>query len=119
MPVDLAAVAAPGHTAVLTMEIQRGVVGDLTSFPQLAEAADRVGVVPNTARLLGAARALGQPPGVSRAIGAALGANPWPLLVPCHRIVAADGKMTGFSGPGGIRTKLRLLALEGAELFAE
>ena len=35
------------------------------------------------------------------------------------RIVAADGRMTGFSGPGGIKTKLRLLALEGAELFAE
>jgi methylated-DNA-[protein]-cysteine S-methyltransferase len=63
------------------------------------------------------AAAIGQPPGASRAVGAALGANPWPLLVPCHRIVAADGKMTGFSAPGGVRTKLRLLALEGAELF--
>ena len=56
MPVDLAALARPGHTAVLTMEIQRGVVGDLTSFPQLADAAARVGVVPTTARLLHAAR---------------------------------------------------------------
>jgi methylated-DNA-[protein]-cysteine S-methyltransferase len=65
------------------------------------------------------ATALGHPPAASRAVGSALGANPWPLLVPCHRIVAADGKMTGFSGPGGIKTKLRLLALEGAELFAE
>ncbi len=62
---------------------------------------------------------LGHPPAASRAVGSALGANPWPLLVPCHRIVAADGRMTGFSGPGGIKTKLRLLALEGAELFAE
>jgi nicotinamidase-related amidase len=61
VPVDLAGVAAPGHTAVLTMEIQRGVVGDLTSFPQLAEAAERVGVVPNTARLLTAAREAGVP----------------------------------------------------------
>lgn len=65
------------------------------------------------------AHALGQPPGVSRAVGAALGANRWPLLIPCHRIVAANGKMTGFSGPGGIKTKLRLLALEGAQLFSE
>ena len=65
------------------------------------------------------AAALGQPPGASRAVGAALGANPWPLLVPCHRIVAADGRMTGFSGPGGIKTKLRLLKLEGTQLFAE
>ncbi len=61
MPVDLAAMAAPGRTAVLTMEIQRGVVGDLTAFPQLAEAADRVGLVANTARLLQAARRLGVP----------------------------------------------------------
>lgn len=63
--------------------------------------------------------AVGQPVGVSRAVGAALGANPWPLLVPCHRIVAATGKMTGFSGPGGVNTKVKLLALEGAQLFAE
>ena len=61
MPVDLAAMAAPGRTAVLTMEIQRGVVGDLTAFPQLAQAADRVGLVANTARLLQAARRLGVP----------------------------------------------------------
>ncbi|MCR6656663.1 MAG: MGMT family protein [Opitutus sp.] len=65
------------------------------------------------------ARLIGRGPVASRAVGAALGANPWPLLIPCHRIVAADGRMTGFSGPGGIRTKLRLLALEGAELFAD
>ena len=57
MPIDLAGMAAPGRTAVLTMEIQRGVVGDLSAFPQLAEAAERVGVVANTARVLGAARA--------------------------------------------------------------
>ncbi len=52
MPVDLAEVADPSHSAVLTMEIQRGVIGDLTAFPQLADAAARVGVVANTARLL-------------------------------------------------------------------
>jgi len=62
---------------------------------------------------------LGQPSAASRAVGSALGANRWPLLIPCHRIISAEGKMTGFSGPGGIKTKLRLLALEGAELFAE
>ena len=59
MPIELAEVAAPGHTAVLTMEIQRGVVGDLTVFPELTAAATRVGVVPNTARLLAAAREQG------------------------------------------------------------
>lgn len=59
MPIDLGEVAAPAHSAVLTMEIQRGVVGDLSTFPQLADAARAVGVVNNTARLLGAARRIG------------------------------------------------------------
>jgi nicotinamidase-related amidase len=61
MPIDLSDLAAPPTCAVLTMEIQRGVVGDLSSFPQLAEAARRAGVVPNTARVLAAARSLGIP----------------------------------------------------------
>jgi methylated-DNA-[protein]-cysteine S-methyltransferase len=65
------------------------------------------------------AAAIGQPPAASRAVGAALGANPWPLLIPCHRIVSASGRMTGFSGPGGVSTKVKLLALEGAQLLAE
>jgi methylated-DNA-[protein]-cysteine S-methyltransferase len=64
-------------------------------------------------------RALGLGPEGARAVGAALASNPWPLLVPCHRVVAADGRMTGFSAPGGVRTKTRLLALEGAELLSE
>jgi len=55
----------------------------------------------------------------SRAVGGALGQNPWPLLVPCHRFIGANGKMTGFSAPGGLVTKRKLLALEGAELIAE
>ena len=61
MPVDLSQLAAPATCAVLTQEIQRGVIGDLTSFPQLAEAARAAGVVPNTARLLAAARGRGVP----------------------------------------------------------
>jgi len=59
VPVDLPELVQPTRTAVLTMELQRGVVGDLTSFPQLADAADRVGVVPNTARILAAGRSVG------------------------------------------------------------
>lgn len=65
------------------------------------------------------ARAIGQAPAAARAVGTALGQNPWPLLVPCHRFIAANGNMTGFSAPGGIKTKLRLLAIEGSELFDE
>ena len=65
------------------------------------------------------AAAIGHPASASRAVGSALGENPWPLLIPCHRIVAASGHMTGFSGPGGVATKVKLLALEGAQLVAE
>ena len=65
------------------------------------------------------AAAIGQTPAVARAVGTALGQNPWPLLVPCHRFIGARGRMTGFSAPGGIKTKLRLLALEGSQWFAE
>jgi methylated-DNA-[protein]-cysteine S-methyltransferase len=61
--------------------------------------------------------AIGQPIAASRAVGTALGDNPFPLLIPCHRIVATSGKMTGFSGPGGVATKVKLLALEGAQLL--
>ncbi len=55
----------------------------------------------------------------ARAVGVALATNPWPLIVPCHRVVSAGDKMTGFSAAGGVRTKTRLLALEGAELLSE
>ncbi|WP_207479723.1 methylated-DNA--[protein]-cysteine S-methyltransferase [Arenibaculum pallidiluteum] len=52
--------------------------------------------------------------GAAREVGRALGRNPFPLLVPCHRVVAADGRLGGFSAPGGARTKRRLLAIEAA-----
>ena len=48
--------------------------------------------------------------GAARAVGQALGANPVPILIPCHRVVAADGSLGGFSG--GIKTKEKLLAME-------
>jgi methylated-DNA-[protein]-cysteine S-methyltransferase len=64
-------------------------------------------------------RALSLGPEGARAVGTALATNPWPLLVPCHRVVSSGDKMTGFSAPGGIRTKTRLLVLEGAELLSE
>jgi methylated-DNA-[protein]-cysteine S-methyltransferase len=52
-------------------------------------------------------------PGAARAVGQALGRNPLPLLVPCHRVLAAGGKSGGFSAPGGLETKARMLAAEG------
>jgi methylated-DNA-[protein]-cysteine S-methyltransferase len=53
----------------------------------------------------------------ARAVGQALGRNPIPIIVPCHRVLAADGGTGGFSAPGGTATKLRILAIEGARLL--
>jgi len=53
-------------------------------------------------------------PGAARAVGQALGKNPFAPIVPCHRILAAGSKMGGFSAPGGLVTKQRLLEIEGA-----
>ena len=64
------------------------------------------------------ARAIGAP-GAARAVGAALGQNPYPIVVPCHRVLAADGSLHGFSAPGGIRTKRRMLEIEGAPGFTQ
>jgi methylated-DNA-[protein]-cysteine S-methyltransferase len=52
---------------------------------------------------------------LARDVGEALGQNPFPIIVPCHRVLAAGGKIGGFSAPGGARTKLQLLAIEGAQ----
>ena len=51
---------------------------------------------------------------LARDVAEALSQNPFPIVVPCHRVLAAGGKMGGFSAPGGVRTKLRLLSIEGA-----
>jgi methylated-DNA-[protein]-cysteine S-methyltransferase len=51
-------------------------------------------------------------PGSARAVGHALGHNPFAIVVPCHRVLAAGGKMGGFSAGGGVATKLRLLSIE-------
>jgi methylated-DNA-[protein]-cysteine S-methyltransferase len=59
------------------------------------------------------ARALGQP-GAARAVGRALGRNPIPIIIPCHRVLAADGRSGGFSAPGGVSTKMKLLDIERA-----
>lgn len=65
------------------------------------------------------AKALGDV-SLSQRVGQALGKNPIPIIVPCHRVVGAGGAMTGFSAPGGTESKRRLLKIEGAlapELF--
>ncbi|MEO8667293.1 MAG: methylated-DNA--[protein]-cysteine S-methyltransferase [Bauldia sp.] len=59
------------------------------------------------------ARRIGEP-GAARAVGKALGNNPFAIIVPCHRVLGADGKIGGFSARGGITTKARLLSIEKA-----
>lgn len=56
---------------------------------------------------------------LAQQVGAALGKNPWPIVVPCHRVTAANGKLGGFSARGGAQTKLKLLAIEGAPAAAQ
>jgi methylated-DNA-[protein]-cysteine S-methyltransferase len=74
---------------------------------------------PGTTRSYGeVARAIGYPDG-ARDVGAALARNPFPIIVPCHRVVAANGALTGFSAPGGLSTKRRMLELEGAPGYGQ
>jgi methylated-DNA-[protein]-cysteine S-methyltransferase len=53
-------------------------------------------------------------PGAARAVGQSMARNPWPIVVPCHRVVGSDGSLTGFGG--GIDMKRRMLEMEGARL---
>jgi methylated-DNA-[protein]-cysteine S-methyltransferase len=64
------------------------------------------------------ARRLDVPPSEARAVGQALGRNPIAIIVPCHRVLGADGRMGGFSASGGVSTKRRILEIEGAGALA-
>lgn len=118
--------------AVPTPEIQR-IIADVTALMQgeardlLDVSLDMEGVSDFDRRVYKVARSI--PPGRvltygevasrlgidnARAIGQSLGRNPFAVIVPCHRVVAADGKLGGFSANGGATTKRRLLAIEDA-----
>ena len=76
------------------------------------------GIPPGETRTYGdIARELGDV-ALSRGVGQALGRNPFPIVVPCHRILAAGGKTGGFSAPGGVDTKFRILEIERAHAAA-
>ena len=76
-------------------------------------------IPPGTTRTYGAiAKRVGDP-GAARAVGQALGRNPFPIIVPCHRVIAADGRLGGFTAQGGVNTKQRMLQIEGAALPPE
>lgn len=93
---------------------------DIDDFRRQVYAATRA-IEPGTTRSYGdVARTLGLgPPDGARDVGAALARNPTPIIVPCHRVVAANGALHGFSAPGGLATKRRMLDLEGTPGYGQ
>jgi methylated-DNA-[protein]-cysteine S-methyltransferase len=92
--------------------------GEIDAFRRRVYAATRE-IAPGTISSYGdVARAIGDP-ALARDVGAALGRNPFPIVVPCHRVLAADGALHGFSAPGGITTKRRMLEIERAPGFTQ
>ena len=65
---------------------------------------------------LGCQRRVGVLGGTARNVGTACGRNPIPIIIPCHRVVGANGTMVGYSGGAGVESKVALLALEGVLL---
>lgn len=93
---------------------------DLTGVPEFNRRVYGVArtIKPGATLTYGAIAAqLGEPD--ARRVGEVMGQNPCPIIVPCHRVVAAGGKTGGFSAPGGAATKRRLLAIEGAQTEVE
>ena len=129
----------PGVEESALPEELSGVVADIRALlrgekPMLLEAELDLSRVPEfNAKVYAIARAI--PPGETRTygeiatelgdrllaqqVGWALGKNPWPIVVPCHRVTAAGGKLGGFTARGGVQTKLKLLAIEGAKAGAQ
>ena len=84
-------------------------------FRQIYAATRRVGWGQTTT--YGAlAKELGAGPETARDVGQAMARNPVPLIIPCHRVLAAGGKVGGFSAPGGATTKIRMLEMEGVQV---
>jgi methylated-DNA-[protein]-cysteine S-methyltransferase len=120
--------AAPPAIARLIADVRRYFAGEEVDFSAVAVALPEASAFERA--IYAAARAIGYGytatygelarragfPGSTRETGQALGRNPVPLVVPCHRIVASDGRLGGFSAPGGNATKERMLALEGSRL---
>jgi len=84
-------------------------------FEQVYAAARRVGWG-HTTTYGALTRELGAGPEAARDVGQAMARNPVPLIIPCHRVLAAGGKVGGFSAPGGSATKMRMLELEGVHI---
>lgn len=86
-------------------------------FRQIYHALRRVGWG-HTTTYGSLAKALGADPQAARDVGQAMAKNPVPLIIPCHRVLAAGGKVGGFSAPGGATAKVHMLELEGVHVGA-
>ncbi|CAN5767705.1 methylated-DNA--[protein]-cysteine S-methyltransferase [soil metagenome] len=115
----------PGVQRVIdrVLALLAGAAVDLTDIPlDLADAPEFHRKVYEVARTIPAGQTMTygeiakslNAPHDSREVGQALGHNPIAIIVPCHRVLGADGKMGGFSAPGGLATKRRILEIEGA-----
>ncbi len=93
LPVDFTNV--PGFARQVFLAARELKRGQTTTYGELAQ---KIGI-----------------PGAARAVGGALGRNPVPLIVPCHRVLAAGGKVGGFSAGTGVSLKRRMLMLEGSD----
>jgi methylated-DNA-[protein]-cysteine S-methyltransferase len=93
---------------------------EVDAFRRQVYAATRAIPAGSTATYGEIARSIGRTdPQAARDVGGALASNPTPIIVPCHRVVGANGKLTGFSAPGGLATKRRMLELEGAPGYGQ
>jgi methylated-DNA-[protein]-cysteine S-methyltransferase len=118
-PAEIAQVAAAivalleGHSADLT-----GAMLDMDGLPDFDRAAYAVArtIPPGATITYGEIAARLGDPNTARAVGQAMGANPFPIIVPCHRVLGANGRMGGFSASGGLVTKARLLSIERARI---
>lgn len=122
--------ALPAAMIELAQALRRYAMGDVTTFEGVP--LDLDGIDPLDLDIYRATRALrfGETitygelaaraghPGKAREAGLAMASNRTPLVVPCHRVLAANGGIGGFSAPGGTGTKLRLLGLEGVRVQA-
>ncbi|MEM1437333.1 MAG: MGMT family protein [Pseudomonadota bacterium] len=95
--------------------------GDFSTVDSFAAAVYGVtrAIPPGTTRTYGSIAAELGNRQLAQQVGRALGRNPLPIIVPCHRVIGASGKLTGFSAFGGVDTKLRLLSIEGAPIGAQ
>ena len=84
-------------------------------FKQIYAAARQIGWG-HTTTYGALAKTIGAGPEAAREVGRAMSGNPVPLIIPCHRVLAAGGKIGGFSAPGGAATKIHMLELEGVHV---